>query len=312
MQGPTLPTRLVIDTDPGIDDAMTLALAAVSPDVDLRAVTTVAGNVSLRLTTANALALLHAAGRDDVPVAAGADRGLVRVKPRHSDVHGANGLGGVTLPAPARGACGHHAVDELARILREPGEPCLTIVAIGPLTNLALLLGVQPELSDRIERIVVMGGSSGPGNVTPSAEYNTWADPEAAARVLGSGVPIWLAQLQATRHATLDPTTRREIAAASTIGARLIDMMDGYDEGPGMVPALHDVVALAIVIDPSLAVSRTARVEVVTDSGPRRGATLINFDGPTHGGPVVEVVVHVDVVRLRALVADRLAAATAT
>jgi pyrimidine-specific ribonucleoside hydrolase len=312
MQDKLTPIRLVIDTDPGIDDAMTLALAAVSPDVDLRAVTTVAGNVSLPLTTANALALLHAVGRDDVPVAAGAERGLVRVKPRHSDVHGVNGLGGVTLPAPPRGPCGHHAVNELARILREPGEPRLTIVAIAPLTNLALLLGVHPELSDRIERIVVMGGSSGRGNVTPSAEYNTWADPEAAARVLDSGVPIWLAQLQATRDATLDPMTRRQIAAESALGARLIEMMDGYDEGPGMEPALHDVVALAVVIDPSLAVFRPARVEVVMDSGPRRGATVINFDAPPEGGPVVEVVVHVDVVRLRALLADRLAAARAT
>ena len=309
MQEISTAIRLVADTDPGIDDAMTLAVAAVSRDVDLRAVTTVAGNASLSLTTANALALLHAVGRDDVPVAAGADRGLVRVKPRHTDVHGVNGLGGVTLPAAPRRPCGHHAIDEFARILREPGAPPLTIVAIGPLTNLALLLGVHPELADRIERIVAMGGSSGPGNVTPNAEYNTWADPEAAARVLDSGVPIWLAQLQATRHATLDPETRREIAVGSAIGAQLIEMMDGYDEGPGVEPAVHDVVALAVVLDPSLAVFRPARVEVVTDSGPRRGATVIDFDAAAEGRPVVEVIVHVDVVRLRALLAGRLAAA---
>jgi pyrimidine-specific ribonucleoside hydrolase len=311
MQDRTEPIRLVADTDPGVDDAMTLALAAVSPDVDLRAVTTVAGNVALPLTTANALALLHAVGRDDVPVAAGADRGLVRVKPRHSDVHGANGLGEVMLPAPERAPCRHHAVTELARILQEPGAPRLTVVAIAPLTNLALLLGMYPELADRIERIVVMGGSTGPGNVTPSAEYNTWADPEAAARIMSSGIPIWLAQLQATRHATLDAVTRQAIASGSPIGSLLIEMMDGYDEGIGVIPAVHDVVALAVILDPSLAVFRRARVEVVMDSGPRRGATLVDFDAVT-GDSTVEVIVHIDVARLRAMLATRLAAASST
>ena len=309
MQAQSKSIRLVTDTDPGVDDAMTLALAAVSPEVDLRAVTTVAGNVALPLTTANALALLHAVGRDDVPVAAGAHRGLVRVKPRHTDVHGANGLGGVTLPAPIRRPCGHHAVSELARVLQEPGAPPLTIIAIGPLTNLALLLGVHPELAGQVERIVIMGGSTGPGNVTAGAEYNTWADPEAAARVFDSGIPIWLAQLQATRHATLDAATRRAIATGSPIGSLLIEMMDGYDEGIGVVPAVHDVVTLAIVLDPSLAVFRPATVEVVMDSGPRRGATVIDFDAAPDGAPTVEVVVHIDVERLRTLLATRFAAA---
>jgi pyrimidine-specific ribonucleoside hydrolase len=298
--------RVIIDSDPGIDDAMTLALAARSPDIELRAVTTVAGNVPLGLSTANALALLGALGRDDVPVAAGADRGLVRVKPVHRAVHGADGLGGVILPVPPRRPAPHHAVAEMAHALQRAEPGGLTIVAIGPLTNVALLLALHPELSDRIGRVVIMGGSAGAGNVTRHAEYNAWADPEAADRVLGSGLDISLAQLQATRHATLDPVTRRELAGGSRIGAQLISMMNGYDEGAGVNPALHDVVALAAVIDPALVRSQRASVHVVTDAGSQRGATLVDFDGASAETPGVDVIVEVDVEGLRRLLVERL------
>ena len=180
------PIPLVIDTDPGIDDALAILLALASPEVDLRLVTTVHGNVELAQTTENALRVLHLAGRSDVPVAAGAAASLVHPQPeRAGHVHGAAGLGGVELaPSPAA-ADPRPAVVALAELLMTSPEP-VTVAAVGPLTNLALLLRVFPEAAARIGRLVVMGGSAARGgNVTAAAEFNVWADPEAAQAVLG-------------------------------------------------------------------------------------------------------------------------------
>ena len=299
---------VIIDCDPGIDDAFALALAARSRELDVRLITTVAGNVSLELTTTNARALVAALNRDDIPVAAGADRGLVRVKPSHRLVHGAGGLGGVELRAVPVCARPQRAIDEIARVLEaaEPGS--VTIVAIGPLTNVALLLALRPDLEGRVARIITMNGSSGPGNVTPAAEYNTWADPEAAQRVLTADVEIWLAELQVTRQATLDAESRARIGTGSRIGSLLTAMLGGYaDESPGNVPALHDVVAVAALIDPGLVQTRAARVQVITDDGPRRGETVISCDEARTDGSSVRVAVALDVERLRRLLVSRLA-----
>ena len=225
---------MVIDTDPGIDDAVALAVAALSPEVDLAAVTTVTGNVPVAQTTINALRLLDVLGRDDVPVAAGAGRGLVHVKPGHRAIHGANGLGGVQLPDSRRTPAGEHAVETVASLLQKAETGTVTIVAIAPLTNVGLLLTEHPELASRIKEVVVMGGSAGTGNVTPAAEYNTWADPEAAQRVFASGVRVRLAQLEVTRRAKVDPAMRRRLSSASPLGAALDAMIDGYDDEPGV------------------------------------------------------------------------------
>jgi pyrimidine-specific ribonucleoside hydrolase len=299
-------TAVVVDCDPGVDDAAALALAARSPELDLRAVTTVTGNVPVELSTTNALAVLGVLGRGDVPVAAGADRGLVRTKPDHASVHGPNGLGGVELPAPAVAAAQGHAVDVLGSLLELVP---LTIVAIGPLTNIAMLLALRPELAGRIARIVIMGGSVGPGNVTPAAEYNVWADPESAARVLGSGVEICVAQLGVTALATLDDDDRRRLAAGSTVGAHLKAMLDGYVEGRDIESALHDVVAVAATIDADVLATRPATVDVVTDLGPARGETRFCFDGPAAESSHIHVAVELDAERLRRLLLERISGA---
>lgn len=300
----TTSTRLIVDCDPGIDDAVSLALAANSPELDLRAVTTVAGNVELQRTTANALALLTVLGRDDVPVAAGAERGLVRAKPSHALIHGRDGLGGVRLAAPARRPDREHAVALLAAQLRASPPRSVTIAAIGPLTNIALLTALHPELIDRVARVVVMGASSAGGNVTPLAEYNTWADPEAAHRVLSaSDLDLCLIELQVTRHATLDPRTRRVLKGASPLGALLSRMIDGYADE---TRALHDAVVLAAIIDPTLITTRPARVEVRTDTGATRGQTVFTVDDSLDRESRLQVAVELDVARLREMLVSRI------
>src|SRR4051812_3079503 len=175
-----MPTPVIIDCDPGHDDAMALLLALASPELELTAVTTVAGNQTIEKVTANAIRVLDVAGAETIPVAAGAHRPLVHPAATAADVHGETGLDGPDLPPPSRAPEPVHAVELMARLLRERPH---TLAAVGPLTNVALLLALHPELAGRIERLVIMGGAVGDGNVTPAAEVNIWVDPEAAQRV---------------------------------------------------------------------------------------------------------------------------------
>lgn len=311
-------TSLVIDCDPGIDDAVALALALASPEVDLRAVTAVAGNAPLELTSPNASRLLAAFGRSDVPVAPGADRALVRVG-WHGlpSPHGDDGLGGVQLDTPAAPVQPGHAVDALAALLRAAAPHSVTIAAIGPLTNIALLLALHPECAERVDRLVVMGGSTSKGNITPVAEFNVWTDPEAAQRVLAdSELRICLVGLDVTRRATVDGQVLDALRAQSPQGDLLARMVLGYgDRAPDGWP-LHDVLAVAAVIDPTLVTTRPAIVEVDTGLGPDRGRTVCRFLGedpspsprrPGAGVTVCDVAVDVDVERFRALVLARAA-----
>ncbi|MCW3063346.1 MAG: Inosine-uridine preferring nucleoside hydrolase [Solirubrobacterales bacterium] len=305
-----MPTPLVIDCDPGIDDAVSLALALASPELDVRAVTTVAGNVSLERTTDNALRLLHAFGRDDITVAAGAARALVRRPARHPPLHGPNGLGGVRLPEPAHGASAESAIETLARVVSEAPDRSVTIAALGPLTNVALFLAVCPDLAERIGRLVVMGGAVGGGNITPVAEFNVWADPEAAQRVLaGSGLDICLVGLGVTTRATLDDRALTDLHAGSQRGALLAEIVMGYgDHAPGGWP-LHDALVLASLVDPTLISTRPASVEVDTGCGIGRAQTVCGFDGHDgEGAGLPQVAVDVDADRFRELLLSRLAA----
>lgn len=301
--------RLLIDTDPGIDDAVALAVAVGRPEVQLLGVSTVAGNVELEATTGNALRLLRAFGRDDVPVAAGAARGLVRAKPVHPFIHGRNGVGEVELAAATRPRERVHAVELVASALARCSLRSVTLVAIGPLTNVALLTALHPELCDRFAGLVVMGGSSGTGNVTPAAEYNTWADPEAAQRVFaGSSFPeILVVELGVTRAATLDAPALAQLRAGSQRGALLASMIDGYaDQIRGERP-LHDVLAVAAALDPALVATRPASIEVETGSGPQRGKTAISFD-VSSASSRVRVAVDFELERFRAMLLDAVAA----
>ena len=197
-------TDIILDCDPGHDDAIALLLALASPEVRLLGVTTVSGNQTLEKTTANAIRVLDHVGRDDVPVAAGAARPLVRERHVAAEVHGETGLDGPDLPPPSREPEPTHAIDWIAQTLEASSTP-VTLVPTGPLTNIALFLARYPELGTKLERVVLMGGAVGEGNVTPAAEFNIWADPEAAHVVFASGLDLTMVGLDVTHKALLTP-----------------------------------------------------------------------------------------------------------
>ncbi|HEX2074558.1 MAG TPA: nucleoside hydrolase [Geodermatophilus sp.] len=310
---------LVIDTDPGIDDALAILLALASPEVDLRLVTTVHGNVELARTTENALRVLHLAGRSDVPVAAGARGSLVHPQPeRAGRVHGTTGLGGVELPPSPATAEPRPAVVALADLLMGASEP-VTVAAIGPLTNLALLLGVYPEAAERIGRLVVMGGSAARGgNVTAAAEFNVWADPEAAQAVLTAGLPTVLVGLDVTLPTVLTEEGIARFAAAGPVGATAAAILRQYVDHaktaygtPGVV--VHDALALTEAIVPGTLGTEPRDVVVDTTLGAGRGQTLVDRRSVSASSTAVAVAETVDspaaieflVSRLEAFPAER-------
>src|SRR5579863_6157079 len=196
-QDTAMSTPIILDCDPGIDDALAIAFAAGSPAIELAGLTTVAGNVELAKTTANALAVASFVGLDSVPVTAGCPAPLLRPALHAGHVHGESGLGGAVLPAPARGPGAGHAIDYIiAAAAAAPGE--ITLVATGPLTNIALALRREPRLASWVGDFVIMGGSASRGNVTPAAEFNIWADPEAAAIVFAAGWTVRMIGLDVT------------------------------------------------------------------------------------------------------------------
>jgi pyrimidine-specific ribonucleoside hydrolase len=291
---------LVIDTDPGIDDALALLLALASPEVDLRLVTTVHGNVDLAQTTDNALRVLHLAGRSDVPVAAGARASLVVPQAeRAGHVHGEAGLGGVVLPPSPAAVDPRPAVVALAELLLSSQEP-VTVAAIGPLTNIALLQAVYPEAATRIGRLVVMGGSAARGgNVTAAAEFNVWADPEAAAVVFAAALPTVLVGLDVTLPTVLTEAGIARFAAAGPVGTQAAAILQQYLDHarssygtPGVV--VHDALALTEAIVPRTV--RTVRRDVVVDTGAGagRGQTLVDRRAASTAPDAVEVAEDVD------------------
>ena len=193
-------TAMIHDCDPGHDDALALMLALGSPELEVLGVTTVSGNQTLEKTTANAIRVLDHLGCEHLPVAPGAGRPLVRERALAPEVHGDSGLDGPALPPPSRAPLADHAIDWIAATLREQPRP-VTLVPTGPLTNVALLLARHPEVEAGIERVVLMGGAIGEGNVTPAAEFNIWADPEAARRVFTSTLEVTMVGLDVTHRA---------------------------------------------------------------------------------------------------------------
>jgi inosine-uridine nucleoside N-ribohydrolase len=272
-------TAVILDCDPGHDDAIALLLALASPELELLGVTTVHGNQTLEKTTANALRVLDLAGRADIPAAAGADRPLVRELTVASHVHGDSGLDGPALPPPGREPLREHAVDFMARTIAASPTP-VTLVPTGPLTNIALLLERTGGVN--VERIVLMGGAIGEGNMTPAAEFNMWADPEAAQAVFHAGIDTTMVGLDVTHRAVTTPLLQDQLRAAGTVGAFVADLIDffavyhretyGWDGAP-----IHDAVAVAHVIRPGLVETRYRNVEVELASDLCRGRTVVDL-----------------------------------
>ena len=307
------PIPLIIDSDPGLDDALAIGLACASPEIRLLAVTTVGGNADVTRCTENALRLLHAYGRDDVPVAEGAAGALLGSIVRATEVHGASGIGNTVLDPAPNAARPEGAVALMARLIGEAAEP-VTIAPIGPLTNIALLLRLHPELTPRIAHLCLMGGSIGEGNTTASAEFNIVADPEAADVVFRSGIPITMIGLDVTHQALLDRRAAQALRETGThsgrIAAELTDYaLDRNREWSGATTsAIHDAVAVAHLVVPDLVAVARYHVAVDTTNGPARGRTVcdglpyrLRRDGRT---PNADVGIVIDRGRFEALLID--------
>jgi purine nucleosidase len=279
-------TRIVIDTDPGQDDAVAILLALAERErLDLLGITTVAGNVPVELTTANALRLVELADRADMPVFRGAGRPLLRPLKTAEFICGPDGLDGAGLP-PAKGAAREtHAVAFLLDTLRaaEPGS--ITLCPLGPLTNIALALAQAPELAAKVERIVLMGGARDLGNVTPAAEFNFYVDPHAAQIVLNSGVPIALFGLHATHQAMATPERVGRIAARGSAVARAVTGMLDRPRPGGKAKfgveghPLHDPCVIAYLLWPELFAGRDCHVAVETSGETTIGRSAIDWWG---------------------------------
>jgi inosine-uridine nucleoside N-ribohydrolase len=304
-------TPILIDCDPGHDDAIALLLALASPEVELLGITTVAGNQTLEKTTTNALKILEFVGRTDVPVAAGAPRPLVREPYVAAYVHGETGMDGPDLPQPTTKPVAEHAVDFLATKLAGSSEP-VTLIPVGPLTNVGLLLARYPDAAGRIARIVLMGGAIAEGNVTPAAEFNIWADPEAAARVFTSGVDVTMVGLDVTHKALFRPADSERLGATGRVGKLAAELFAfyqqfhsaqyGWDGSP-----VHDAVAVAHVVRPRIV--ETADRGVVVDCGGElsRGRTYVDLWGRARWEPNAHVAVDIDAQGFVDFLVERLA-----
>ena len=280
---PAKPRRIIIDTDPGIDDAMAIFLALRSAELKVEAITPVCGNVPLDLTLPNALRLVEIADRTDVPVAAGASHPLVRRLVTSGHVHGANGLAGVEFPEPKIKPVRETASEIIRRLVREnPGE--ITIVAVGPLTNVALVLRNDPEIAGMIPQIVIMGGSLSGGNITPAAEFNLYVDPEAARVVFDAHIPLTMVGLDVTRKCLLNEHQIEQLEAAkNSVSQAAGKIMRATFErmkhgGEVTVIALHDALTVASLIEPEVITLQDYYVEVETTGEWTAGQTL-GYDG---------------------------------
>jgi inosine-uridine nucleoside N-ribohydrolase len=287
-------TPILVDCDPGHDDAIALLLALASPEVELLGVTSVAGNQTLEKTTANAIRVLEFAGHPDVPVAAGADRPLVREQFVAAEVHGETGLDGPDLPPPRSDPVEQHAVDFLAEKIRASERP-VTLIPIGPLTNVALLLAMHPDA--RPERIVLMGGAIAEGNITPAAEFNIWCDPEAAARVFASDIDVTMIGLDVTHKALFTQAHMGRLAGR--VGEMVTELLRFYGTFHRTVydfdgSPIHDALAVAHVLDRDLVGTLKRNVEIDTESELCRGRTVVDLWKRTGRDPNAHVGVRVD------------------
>lgn len=305
-----MPTPIILDCDPGTDDALALLLALASPELDVLAVTASGGNVGLERTLANALAVTALAA-SPVPVHAGADRPMLGAFVNEPRVHGVDGLGGISLPQGGQPASGI-AADAIRRILRDAPQP-VTLVGIAPVTNLALALITEPALAAKVEQIVLMSGAWAEGNATPAAEFNALNDPEALAVLLACGRPVVFATLELTAQAqaTPDRITALRLCGPGSCLRAACDIQASVPASPrrghGAGAPLHDPCAIAWLLRPELFTTRPCSVRMDLGPGPSRGRTVIdrwNRTGAPHNAMVLETL---DADRFFALLGERLA-----
>ena len=272
-------TPIILDCDPGHDDAIALLLALASPELDLLGVTTVYGNQTLEKTTANVLRVLELAGRSDVPVAAGSEAPLERELVVAAHVHGESGLDGPTLPPPSVAPVSTDAVSWIAQAVAGSAAP-VTLVPTGPLTNVASYL--RAHGTEGLERIVLMGGAIAEGNMTPAAEFNVWTDPEAAQIVFDAELDVTMIGLDVTHKAVTGPDVQRRLRESGSIGVFVAELVDfftvyhrqtyGWDGAP-----IHDAVAVAHLLRPGLVETKLRNVEVERASDLCRGRTVVDL-----------------------------------
>ena len=282
-------TKIIIDTDPGQDDAVAILLALASPELEVLGMTAVAGNVPLKLTEKNTRKICELAGRPDIKVFAGASRPLMRPLVTAEEVHGKTGLNGPQLPEPTMPLQKQHAVDFIIATLMEQDSGTITLCPLGPLTNIAMALNREPRIAARIKQIVLMGGGFFEGgNVTPTAEFNIYVDPHAADIVLRSGIPIVMMPLDVTHKAlTTAKRTQSFRKLGTTVGVAIADMLEfferfdeqkyGTDGGP-----LHDPCVIAWLLEPTLFTGRHCNVTVETASELTMGMTVADWWGVTN------------------------------
>lgn len=304
--------KIIIDTDPGQDDAVAILTALASPDeLEVLGICTVAGNVPLHLTTHNALQLVEVAG-SSAKVYAGCSRPMVKELVTAEYVHGPTGLDGADLPPPTRGAEDQHAVDFIIDTLSAAEPASITLCTLGPLTNIAVALVRAPEIANALAGIVAMGGGFFEGgNVTPAAEFNIYVDPHAADVVFKSGIPITLLPLDVTHKALasaerVEPFAQLDTPAGTSV-AGMLTYFDRYDmEKYGSTGApLHDPTVIAYLLQPDLFAGKRCHVEIVRE-GPAQGMTMVDWWGVTGNEPNALVIHEVDADAFFALLHNRI------
>jgi purine nucleosidase len=306
--------KIIIDTDPGQDDAVAILLALASPEeIEVVGITCVAGNVPLALTSKNARIVCELAGRPDVPVYAGCDKPLGRKLVTAEHVHGETGLNGPVLPDPVMPLRDGHAVDFIIATLRRAPARTITLCPLGPLTNIAKALKQAPDIAERVQEIVLMGGAYFEvGNITPAAEFNIYVDPQAADIVFRSGIPIVVMSLDVTHKALVTPARNAGFRALGTpVGsavALMTDFFERFDKekyGTEGAP-LHDPCVTAYLIDPTLFSGRHVNVQVETQSELTMGMTVADWWGVTGKAPNAFFAGDIDADGFFALLTERL------
>jgi purine nucleosidase len=308
------PRRIIIDTDPGHDDAFAILAAIASEELDVVAITTVAGNVRLDKTTYNALRLRDLAGASQVPIYRGCSRPLVNELVTAEYVHGETGLDGPELPEPTRDVEPEHAVDFLVDALLAADDGNITVCLLGPMTNMAMALVKEPAIVDKIAEFVIMGGSfHAGGNITSTAEFNVFVDPHAAHAVFASGVPLTIMPLDVTHQAQATSSRTAAFRALDTpVGVAVAAMLDfaeqfdvsryGFEGYP-----LHDPTVIAYLIEPDIFTPRPGRVSVVLEPGLAHGMTVADWWGEARGQPNARVMMELDADRYFGLLTELLA-----